>query len=67
MMRAWWPDRLRESWEELRARMVAETSAYLTQALQHPELAVRIPTIPAGSGEFPPSLARAFWEPVLSE
>ncbi|MCK4343162.1 MAG: hypothetical protein KAY37_15715 [Phycisphaerae bacterium] len=54
-------------WEELRARMIAETSAWLTEALTHPEQAVRIPTIPAGSGEFPPSLAHAFWEPVLVE
>ena len=45
--------------------MIAETSTWLTEALEHPELAVRIPTIPAGSGEFPPSLARAFWGPVL--
>lgn len=47
--------------------MIAETSAWLTEALTHPEQAVRIPTIPAGSGEFPPSLAHAFWEPVLVE
>jgi hypothetical protein len=56
-----------ETWEETRARLVAETSAWLTDALEHPERAVRIPTIPAGTGEFPPSMARAFWEPVLVE
>ncbi|MBP7746777.1 MAG: hypothetical protein KA383_11670 [Phycisphaerae bacterium] len=59
--------RWHETAEEQRARLVAETSAFLTEALQHPELAVRIPMIPAGSGEFPPSLTRAFWEPVLFE
>ena len=59
--------RWHEPAEEQRARLVAETSAFLTEALQHPELAVRIPMIPAGSGEFPPSLTRAFWEPVLFE
>lgn len=59
--------RLHETAEEQRARLVAETSAFLTEALQHPELVVRIPMIPAGSGEFPPSLTRAFWEPVLFE
>lgn len=47
--------------------MVAETSAYLSEALQHPELAVRIPVVEAGKGRFPPSLARAFWEPLLVE
>ena len=54
-----------ETWEETRARFVAETSAFITEALRHPELLVRIPTIPAGSGRFPPSLTRAFWEPIL--
>jgi hypothetical protein len=56
-----------ETWEEMRTRLVAETSAFLTEALRHPELAVRIPMIEAGAGEFPPSLTRAFWEPVLLE
>lgn len=63
----WWNERRRETWEECRARMVAETSAYLSEALQHPELAVRIPVVEAGKGRFPPSLARAFWEPILIE
>ena len=54
-----------ETWEELRARLVAETSAFLTEALRHPELAVRIPMAPADGARFPPSLTRAFWEPVL--
>ncbi len=57
----------RETWEETRTRLIAETNAWLSEALRHPELAVRIPMIPAGSGAFPPSLARAFWEPVLAE
>lgn len=56
-----------ETWEELRTRIIAETEVYLNEALQHPELAVRIPMIPAGSGRFPPSLTRAFWEQVLFE
>jgi len=56
-----------ETWEEMRARLIAETSAFLTEALRHPELAVRIPMIPAGSGRFPPSLTRAFWDNVLFE
>ena len=59
--------RREESWEEMRARLIAETSIYLTEALKHPELAVRIPMIPADSARFPPSLTRAFWEPVLFE
>lgn len=67
-MNARWPRKRRnESWEEQRARLIHETSAYLTECLRHPELAVRIPIIPAGSGRFPPSLTTAFWEPVLTE
>ncbi len=57
----------RETWEETRARLISETNAWLTEALRHPELAVRIPMIPAGTAQFPPSLTRAFWEPVLFE
>ena len=61
-----WPDRRHEeTWEELQARLVAETSEFITEGLRHPERVVRIPTIPAGSGRFPPSLSRAFWEPIL--
>lgn len=47
--------------------MVAETSAYLTECLQHPELVVRIPVIQAGAGRFPPSLTTAFWDRILAE
>lgn len=60
------PKRQDETYEEMRARLVAETSAYLTECLEHPELAVRIPIIPAGCGQFPRSLTVAFWEPVLN-
>ena len=59
--------RRHESWEEVRARIVAETSAYITECLRHPELAVQIPIMPAGRGRFPPSLTYAFWEPILNE
>ncbi len=55
----------RETYEELRARMIAETSAFLTELLRHPELAVRIPVIPASTDRFPPSFAASFWQPVL--
>ncbi len=57
----------RETWEETRARLIAETNAWLSEAMQHPELAVRIPMVPADSARFPPSLTRAFWDPVLFE
>ena len=56
-----------ESWEELRARLIDETSTYLTECLRHPELATRIPVIQAGAGDFPPTLTPAFWDPVLAD
>ncbi len=62
----WLRDR-RETHEQMRLRIVAETSAYLTECLRHPELAVRIPIIPAGSGRFPKSLTPAFWDPILED
>jgi len=56
-----------ETLEELRARLIAETSAFITECLRHPELAVRIPVIRAGHGRFPPSLSEKFWRAVLDE
>ena len=56
-----------ESWEEMRQRLIEETSAYITEFLRHPELATRIPVIEAGKGRFPPSLTPAFWDRVLND
>lgn len=54
-----------ESYEAMRIRMIAETSAFLTECLRHPELAVHIPMIPANTDRFPPSFTMSFWDPVL--
>ena len=54
-----------ETYEELRLRMIAETSTFITECLRHPELAVRIPMIRADSDRFPPSFSMAFWDPLL--
>ncbi|MBL8879354.1 MAG: hypothetical protein JNG88_09570 [Phycisphaerales bacterium] len=54
-------------WDVMRARMLAETSAFITECMQHPELAVRIPTVPADKARFPRSLSEAFWNPVLED
>lgn len=51
----------------MRARLIAETSAWLSDALRHPEQVTRIPVVVAGTAEFPPSLTRAFWQPLLVE
>ena len=59
--------RVFETFEEMQARLIEETSLYITECLRHPELGVHIPVVPAGWGEFPPSLTRAFWEPVLND
>ncbi len=54
-----------ETPEEMRRRILEETSAYLTLCLRRPELAVTIPVIPAGSGRFPSSMSVAFWDEIL--
>ncbi len=59
--------RRKETWEQTRRRLIAETSLYLTERLDRPELAVSIPAIPAGSGKFPRSMSGAFWRRVLFE
>ncbi len=56
-----------ETAEELRDRLIAETSAFLTESLRHPELCVRIPIIQVGAGRFPPSMCNAFWANALAE
>lgn len=56
-----------ESWQQTQQRLIAETSVYLTECLQHPELAVRIPVVQAGKATFPRSLTPAFWNRVLDE
>ena len=62
-----WPRRRDETYEQMRARMIAETSTFVTECLRQPELAPRIPTIQTGHGSFPPSFARAFWDSVLRQ
>lgn len=56
-----------ETYAELRARIVAETSTFISECLKHPELAVHIPMIPVENQRFPRSFAVAFWGPILSD
>ncbi len=52
----------------MRARVIAETNAWLTEGLEHPEQVQRIPIIIAdGKRSFPRSLSQAFWAPILEE
>ena len=51
--------------ERLRRHMIAQTQAFINDALTHPELATVIPTVPVGSGCFPKSWSRYFWHRVL--
>ncbi|MCH7871890.1 MAG: hypothetical protein IID33_09345 [Planctomycetes bacterium] len=57
----------KETWEQVRRRLIADTSRFLSERLERPELAVSIPAIPAGMGRFPKSMAGAFWRSVLFE
>lgn len=56
-----------ENYEEMRSRLIAETSAFITECLMHPEYAARIPVVQAGKGRFPPSFAASFWDALLAE
>ncbi len=51
----------------MRKQMIAETEAFLADALEHPETAVVIPTMPEGTGEFSKIAARHFWESILGD
>ena len=49
----------------MQQRLIDETSTYLTECLDHPELATRIPVVKAGTARFPRSLTPAFWTQLL--
>jgi hypothetical protein len=66
-MRFWTTHERDESWKQMHHRVIQETEQFLTECLRHPELAVRIPAIPAGSGRFPRSMTTAFWSKILDE
>ncbi len=59
--------RRKETWEQARRRLIADTSRFLSERLERPELAVSIPAIPVGTGRFPKSMAGEFWRSVLFE
>lgn len=59
-------NRSRESWDEYRKRMLAETSRFIEWGLRHPELVVWIPVKPVDEGGFPRRVADWFWGAVLS-
>jgi len=54
-------------WEHTRREMIAETEVFINDALDHPDHAVIIPTIPVGSGCFPKGMASYFWHRVLGD
>jgi hypothetical protein len=60
-------NRIGESWEEYRKRMLDETSRFIEWGLRHPELVTWIPTKLAGDGGFPHRVAEWYWGTVLSD
>jgi len=62
-----WHYDTRDRYWELRARLLAETSAFLNRCLADPTLAVRIPRIKVGERSFPPGLVEHFWADVLGD
>ncbi len=55
-----------DRWGSIREQLIRETGDYLTACLDHPELAVAIPSVPAAQARFPRELAEHFWDQVLS-
>ncbi len=47
-------------------RAIAETEAFLSESLRHPERVRRIPTVRVGFGKFARGLAEEFWNRMLS-
>ena len=56
-----------ETFEQWRARMIAETNAFIEWGLQHPEQVRWIPKHPAGHGSFSEQLKTLFWNLVLRD
>ena len=56
---------LKETWEQRRQRMLAETSRFIEWGLRHPEQVIPIPTRPIGAGGFPAKVGEWFWTVVL--
>ncbi len=58
--------RSRETWDQMRRRMLKETSRFIEWGLAHPEEVIEIPSKPVGSGGFPREVGEWFWTTVLS-
>jgi len=54
-----------ETYEQWRARMLAETGRFIEWGLAHPDLVPRIPSHPVGHGRFSERLKAVFWNMVL--
>lgn len=59
-------NRLAESWDQHRKRMLDETSRFIEWGLKHPDLIIEIPAKPVGEGGFPRAMGAWFWGIVLS-
>ncbi|MFP4107197.1 MAG: hypothetical protein ACLFVU_14085 [Phycisphaerae bacterium] len=55
-----------ESWEEYRARMIAETERFIEWGLRHPDEVIEIPSKPASQGDFPQQVGNWFWSVALA-
>ena len=54
-----------DDYQEHRRRMAAETSAFITWGLAHPDQVPRIPRRPVWQGGFSRAMGRSFWFAVL--
>ncbi|MBM4018740.1 MAG: hypothetical protein FJ288_10500 [Planctomycetes bacterium] len=54
-----------DAYDEYRRRMIAETSAFITWGLAHPDRVPRIPRRPVGDGAFSRAMQQSFWFAAL--
>lgn len=56
--------RKRESYEQMRQRLIRETQGFLALGMSHPEAFPHIPTVEVGKACFTRSYADAYWKDV---
>ena len=60
-------DASKESWDEYRKQMLAETSRFIEWGLRNPHLVTWIPSKPIEQGSWPRAVSEWFWGNVLSD
>jgi hypothetical protein len=63
----WFRRAIRDTYAEMRRRVIRETELGLLIGLRFPDRMPRIPTVEVGKEVFDPKFAEAFWEDTLGD